>query len=238
MSLASRPTSFTYSWLILAAALACASGPHEPLELKLEPLPLSPGAGLTGQRVIVLPLSVIRNNDPLGWAATIADPKAFLVSLNEQIAHALTTHAPRTVWMLPKDVAKIAARNAQYAPDPYTLDVSQFDPDRWHPTTKLDDPLAGDLRMLTAFTDARLAMIPVEIRFIPLPMPPDPAHQGKPAPPAPVTQQIAVIRIALVDTRFVTVAWTGDVPSNPSATLTPAVTESLVNHLGEALSRP
>jgi hypothetical protein len=222
---------------MLVVVLACASVQHIPPELQLEAPPPAPGSGMGGQRVMVLPLSVIRNNDPLGWAKTITDPRAYLVSLNAQMAHALTTMAPRPIWVMPADIAKIAARSAAYAPDPYTLDVSQFDPGHWHPTTQLNDPLAGDLRMLTAFTDARIALIPVEVRFIPVPTPPPPPD-AKPVPPAPVTEEIAVMRIAVVDTRFVTVGWTADVWSIPSKTLTPEVTESLANHFGETFSRP
>ena len=139
--------------------------------------------------------------------------------------------------MMPTELEKIAAKNPQYTPNPYALDVSQFDPGDRHPTTKLEDPLAGDLRMLTAFTDARLVLIPVEVRFIPVPKPPPVDHDGKPVPPPPVTEEIAVLRVAVVDTRFVIVAWTGDIPSIASKTLTPAVTQSLATRLGEAFSR-
>ena len=59
-------------------------GPSHAAGLVLEPMPSGPAAGMTGQRVMVLPLSVVRNNDPLGWAASITDPREFLVSLECQ----------------------------------------------------------------------------------------------------------------------------------------------------------
>ena len=229
-----------WSW-VLIVSLACATAAPEPPAVQIMPMPVSPGTGLGGQRVMVLPLEVVRNGDPLGWYAHFSDSagREVLIAANNAITHNLTTMAPRTVWLLPADIAKISARSAGYMPDPYTLDVSQFDPGRWHGGSKLDDPLAGDLRNMTSFTDSRLALIPAEVRFVPFPLPtPEPEHEGKPkGPPPPVTQEVAVLRVALVDTRFVVVAWVGDVVSDPATTFGPAVMNSLANHLGQALSK-
>jgi hypothetical protein len=239
MSPASRPVFGNPWWWIFTAALACSSAAPPPPDLQIVPMPASPASGLTGQRVMVLPLETIRNGDPLGWYTNFTDTagRTILVSANTAIAHALTTMAPRTVWLMPDYLEKISARNAQYAPSPYTMDVSQFDPGRHH-SGKLEDPLAEDLRTLTSFTDARVALVPAEVRFVPWPLPTYDKDTGKwVAAAGPVTQEVAVLRVALVDSRFVVVAWLGDVMSDPSTTFTPAVLTSLANHLGEALSR-
>src|SRR6185312_10747767 len=183
---------------------ACAH-PIPPNPADLRPLPTTPGVGLAGTRVMVMPLSTIRGGDDFGWAATITDPRGYLTELNEQIAHALATRAPRTAWIFPAELAREAKRNPGYLSDPYRTDASQFAPDHWRGGQKLDDPLAGDLRTYTSFVDARVALVPVELRFFPRPTPTDHPlspgerqlmradsvhHMGRP-----------VLRVAVVDSR-------------------------------------
>jgi len=203
-------------------------------------MPLKPGAGLGGSRVIVLPLSMIRNGDTFGWAAQITNPREYLVNLNAQIEKGLTERAPRTVWVFPTALVQVASRNPGYLADPYGMDPSQFAPDRWKPGAKLEDPLAGELRNYTSFVDARVALVLVEMRFVPRPVTPghvlpegeramvqaDSAHHmGRP-----------VMRIAIVDTRTTDVMWAADVVGDPAPAFTPAVGTNLVDHLVRALS--
>ena len=195
-------------------------------------MPAAAGTGISGLRVIVLPVSAIRGGDNHGWAASIADPRAFLVDLNSQISRALPARAGRTVWLLPADLEKIADRNAGYAPDAYRLDPTQFSPDRWHAGQKLLDPLASDLRILTAFVDSRVALIPAEVRFFPRPS----SAAASAGTDSASARGWAVLRVALVDTRSMAVFWVGDVVGSPSASLTPAVSADLANHLADALA--
>jgi hypothetical protein len=188
--------------------------------------------GISGIRVMVLPVSAVRGGDAKGWAASIGDPRAFLVDLNAKIAHALPNRAARTIWLLPADLEKIADRNPGYAPDAYRLDPAQFAPDRWRKGQKLLDPLASDLRILTAFADSRVALVPSELRFLPRPAPVV-AGGGTEGATSPGQ---AVLRVALVDTRSMMVFWVGDVVGSPSAVLTPAVSVDLANHLADAVA--
>jgi hypothetical protein len=222
----------------LLAVAACTHAPPEAVDLR--PLPVRPGTGLGGQRVIVLPVSMIRHGDTFGLAEQITNPREYLVDLNAKIERGLTERAPRTVWLFPTALVQVASRNPGYLSDPYGMDPSQFAPDRWRPGVKLEDPLAGQLRNFTSFVDARVALLLVELRFVPRPMP-----RGHALPQGERAMLVAdsanhmaraVMRIAVVDTRTTEVIWTGDVVGDPARALTPAIGTNLVDRLVQALA--
>lgn len=228
--------------LVLLAAAGCAAIGHRatPDAVDLRPLPVRAGTGLGGERIIVLPLSMIRHGDTFGWADSISNPRDYLIDLNARIERALTTHVPRAVWVFPTTLVQVANRNPGYLSDPYGMDASQFSPDHWRRGNKLEDPLAGDLRTYTGFLDARVALVPVELRFFPRPVP-----RGHTIPDGEIAMMHAdsahhmgraVLRIAVVDTRTTDVMWVGDVVSDPAPALTPALVSNLVDRLVQALS--
>ena len=75
---------------------------------------------------------------------------------------------------------------------------------------------------MIALHDSRAVLVPVELRFEK-----DRTGQG-----------IAVLRLVLLDGRISEVRWVGDVRSDPSATLSPAVLSSLATHLGDLIAAP
>jgi hypothetical protein len=228
--------------LVLVAAAGCASLHHPlPDAADLRPMPLRAGTGLGGTRVIVLPLSMLRHGDLFGWSDQITDPRAYLVDLNAQMQRALTQRVPRPVWVFPSTLVQVASHNPGYLSDPYQMDPSQFEPDRWRPGDKLMDPLAEDLRGYTSFVDARVVLIPVELRFLPRPVP-----KGHELPEAERAEmradsarhvERAVLRLAVVDTRTTEVMWVGDIVGDPMPAFSPAVGTNLVEHLVQALAR-
>ena len=227
-----RVISVGLAFIALTSAVApsgCASAHGEAGAAKLRGLPGRLGSGLSGEKIIVLPLQAIRGGDALGWASSITSPRDFLNDANAQIARALPARAPHTTWLLPADLARTAARNPGYSPDPYTIDAAPLMPDRWKPGGELADPLASQLRSMTSFTDARLALVPVEIRFFP--------RASEPGPPGPPMGRM-VLRVAMVDTRRFIVAWSGDLVSDPAPALSPAMVATLADRLADALATP
>jgi hypothetical protein len=214
---------------LAAAGLAGCSHTPPSTPADLRPFPPRAGAGLAGQQVIVLPLESIRGGDALGWAASIASPRDFLIDANAQIARALAQRAPHTKWLLPADLLAIAGRNPGYAPDPYSVDVSQLMSDRWKPRGEVADPLASQLRRMESFTDAQIALVPVELRFFP--------RGPGPLPPGPAGGR-AVLRVALVETRRLVVLWAGDLASDPAPTLSPTLTAGVADRLADAVATP
>jgi|SRR5579863_288309 hypothetical protein len=231
--------------VIGAAVLGCRHDAAPPV-MAIRPMPYHPGGGLTGARVIVLPLETIRGGDLDGCAASITSPRDFLVDANAQISRALVAKAPHTTWLLPADLAKMADKAAGYAPDPYSVDVSQLLPDRWRSRGEVADPLASELRRLNSFTDAPVALIPVEIRFYPrasvVARPGSADEPPAPAPDAGHPRSHAgcrpVLRVAVADTRALVVAWAGDVVGDSAAVVSPASLAALADRLAQAVATP
>ncbi len=226
--------------LIGVAPIACRHDAAAPV-MAIRPMPYHPGGGLTGARVIVLPLETIRGGDLAGCASSITSPRDFLVDANEQFTRALVAKAPHTTWLLPADLAKMADKAAGYAPDPYSVDVSQLLPDRWKSRGEVADPLASALRRMNSFTDAPVALILVEIRFYP--RAPTPARPGAAAPPPPAPGAALagcrpVLRVAVADTRALVIAWAGDVVGDSAATVTPGSIAGLADRLAQAVATP
>jgi len=227
---------------VVTMTLGCQheQGPGAPLQIR--PMPYHAGAGLTGARVIVLPLETLRGGDLAGCAASITDPRAFLLDANAQIARALVARAPHTAWILPADLAHTADRSAGFAPDPYSVDPSQLLPDRWKSHGELADPLASQLRRLNSFTDAQVALIPVELRFYPRPGS-TPAAAASPRSTAPAADPAIagcrpVLRVAIVDTRALVVGWAGDVVGDSTPAVSAAAIAGLADKLAQAVATP
>ena len=113
-------------------------------------------------------------------------------------------------------------RNPTYTVDPYALAAGPLRAPNLTAGGKLTEPLASQIRTMIALHDSRAVLVPVELRFEK-----DRTGQG-----------IAVLRLVLLDGRISEVRWVGDVRSDPSATLSPAVLSSLATHLGDLIAAP
>jgi hypothetical protein len=181
-----------------------------------------PFAALAEQRVIVAPASHINEADPTGWLAQIPRTREYLRTLDDAIATELAARGLKSQWVFPPDLARAAKRNPTYAVDPYSLAAEQLRASNVAPETKLREPLASQVRTMIALHDARVVLLPVELRFEK-----DRTGQG-----------IAILHLALLDGRLSEVRWVGDVRSAPSATLSPDVVSSLAAHLGDLIAAP
>jgi hypothetical protein len=181
-----------------------------------------PFAALAEQRVIVAPAYRISEADPTGWLAQIPRTREYLRTLDDAIGAELAARGLKSQWVFPADLARAAKRNPTYAVDPYALAAEPLRASNVAPETKLREPLASQIRTMIALHDARVVLLPVELRFEK-----DRTGQG-----------IAVLRLALLDGRLSEVRWVGDVRSAPSATLSPDVVSSLAAHLGDLIAAP
>ena len=175
--------------LVLAVAACGGGSPETPPP----PAPV-PLASLAGQRVILLPapsVDLSRDSAPAGTPAI--DRTATLAALDSAIERALTARGRTVTWVTVSQVARTSRRNASMAPDPYALSWESLRrPVRMEGS--LVEPLASQLRSLTALNDARLVLYPVELRLERT------GGTGR-----------ASLRVALIDTRRSQVLWTGDV---------------------------
>jgi hypothetical protein len=181
-----------------------------------------PFAALAEQRVIVAPAYRISETDPTGWLAQIPRTREYLRALDDSIGAELAARGLKSQWVFPADLARAAKRNPTYAVDPYALAAEPLRASNVAPETKLREPLASQIRTMIALHDARVVLLPVELRFEK-----DRTGQG-----------IAVLRLALLDGRLSEVRWVGEVRSEPAATLSPTVLSSLATHLGDLIAAP
>jgi hypothetical protein len=219
-----RYTTILTSLMLLASAFpACAqqrSPAAEPAAALSRPL-----ATMAEQAVIVLPTRYLRASDSLGWAAQVADERAWLAGLDDEIAFALRERGAARRWTLPADLARSARRNAAFAPDPATVAAEPLRPRRGELAKRVPEPLISQLRSLIALRDeVRFALLPVEVRF-------EPAEGG-------AGGGRAVLRLVLVDVRAAEIMWVTDVPSEATASLSPALAASLGARVADLVAAP
>lgn len=205
----------------LGGALACASRGAASAAAASERTAAPPLAMLAGQRIVVVPVQRLREVGTLGWATEAGPPRTFLGRIDDAIAAALAERGLASSWVMPADVVRSARRSPSYATDPYALAVSPLDPSRRAPPrdTPLAEPLASQLRTITALGDARYVLVPVELRFEPTGVEGRVGH--------------AVLHVALVDARASQLRWAGDVAGDTASRFSPALAASVAGRFAD-----
>jgi hypothetical protein len=218
-----RYTTILTTLMLLAFALPACAQQRSPAA---EPAAASrPLAAMAEQAVIVLPARYLRASDSLGWAAQVADERAWLAGLDDEIAFALRERGAARRWTLPADLARSARRNAAFAPDPATVAAEPLRPRRGELAKRVPEPLISQLRSLIALRDeVRFALLPVEVRFEPA----DASAAGG----------RAVLRLVLVDVRAAEIMWVTDVQSEQTDALSPALAASLGARVADLVAAP
>lgn len=201
-----------------AAAASSASRATPRAVARTAPRPLD---RLTAEHILVLPVRYLTFSDSLAWSAQAPSTSAYLSTLDDEIAFALTERGLGHRWTLAPALARSVARNVDFTADPHALEASELRPgaqlDQW----QLREPLASQLRSLVALTDARYVLFPVEARFTPAP------GGGR-----------AMLHVVVVDARRAQVQWAGDVWGTPRATLSPAMAAELASRLADLIAAP
>lgn len=184
--------------------------------------PTRPLAGLVAQRIVVAPLHLVAEGDPLGWAAAIPRQREWMRGLDSAVTIELGARGLAQAWVYPDALVRAHQRNPAYAPDPHRLaaaplvGVAKVDNER-----RLPDPLASQLRTLVAMHDGRFVLLPVQVSF-------EAAEGGG----------RAVMRVALLDARASEVTWLGDVRSDVFPQFNARVAASLATRLADLIAAP
>ena len=212
------------SALLLAALVgAGCAGTGAQAEAPAAQVPLRPLAGLAAQRIIVAPVGALREGDPLGWAAAIPRQRDWMRALDQEIAFALGERGLERAWVFPEALSRSYQRNPSLSPDPSRLAIEPLrSVARLNPDLRVPEPLATQLRTLVAMHDARYVLLPLEVAFEP-----DTGTSGR-----------ARLRLMLVDARSTEIGWLGDVRSDPSPVMTPAVAASLAARMADLIAAP
>ena len=185
------------------------------------PLQSRPLASLAGQHAVLLPTHYLRP-DSIGWAVRVTRPREMLVALDSAIERNLKARGFALGWAFPAALARSAKRNAGYVADPYTLAGEKLRPLARMTDNTVHEPLATQIRNIIAMNDARYAVFPVEMRFVP-------GDSGSARP---------VLRVALIDGRTSTVVWSGDVYGAAGTQPDAAMLDGLASAFADLVGAP
>jgi hypothetical protein len=170
---------------------------------------------LASEALIVLPVQTLRVSVP-EWADKIGDQRAYMSTVDDEIAFAVRDRGLRGQWAFPADLARSARRNPGYAVDPYTIALDPLAPVERDPEKHVGEPLAGQLRAFAGLFNARYALIPVELRLVP------DASGGR-----------ATLHLVVIDTRAARLTWKADVSGDGMKNFTPAVAAGLAGRVAD-----
>jgi hypothetical protein len=178
--------------------------------------PLSP---MASQHVMVLPVQLLRA-DSGAWIDATKWEK-FRRELDDSIGAAIANRGIGKTWKYASDVIRIAKRNPEYVNDPYSMGVQAMRSVNYRINEPIPDLFNNNLRLLIGIADTRYVLLPVEIWF---------ARKGD--------QQIAVLKLALVDGRGGNFVWMGEVGTDPAAVMSPALINTIASRVADLVAAP
>ena len=188
------------AWIACLAA-ACGHKRAAQTTPAIPPATPLPVTGLSGQQVILLPLTLVAAEDSLHWEKPLGDRHTALARADSVMGELLVARAPEISWVLPDEVRRAARRAPGLATDPDHLGTAVL---RVQKLSVVPDPLRGQVRTLAALAGGgggRHVLIPVALiyRF-------PPATVGAPHPVA-RTGGMAELALVLADIRTGRIEW-------------------------------
>ncbi len=180
--------------------------------------PTAPLAQYSSVKVAVVPVQFYKE-DAGGFAGQPS--QAIRAAFDSLLSEQLEEHGLKGMWATPADVQRTAKRNAMYTADPRNLGAYPVRNGVNAKKPVIVDPLASNLRRVVALHDARYLLMPVELR----------AAGGKDG-------GYLAVRLLLVDARLNTVLWQVDLPSERTATYSPALLRQLATRVADLVVAP
>lgn len=176
---------------------------------------------LAAEQMLVLPVQYLTFADSLGWSQNAPPSRAYLNTVDDEIAFALEQRGLKGRWTMVPDLVRSVARNPGYAPDPHSLAAAAIRIGAKGAGFELPEPLASQLRSLIALTDARYVLFPVELKLT------GSGGYGH-----------AILHLVVIDARRSQVDWTGDLAGAAVAKFSPAIAADLASRLGDLIASP
>jgi hypothetical protein len=210
-----NPLKHKYLLVWAALLVACGGKKADQRAMPAPTVPL-PTAGLAGQKVPLLPLTLIAAEDSLHWEVEFADRRGALGRCDSIIGSLLAARAPEVTWVGAGELRRVARRAAGIAADPDQMGTAFL---RATDLVDVPDPLRYQLRTLVGLAGGRYALVPAGLVFRRTAGLPDP--KGLPdgrgqtggtgvspaRPPARPPVATAELSIVLVDARIGRVGW-------------------------------
>jgi hypothetical protein len=105
--------------------------------------------------------------------------------------------------------------------DPYAMGVQAMRSVKYKIGDPIPDLFNNNLRLLIGIADTRYVLLPVEVYF---------ARNG--------AQQIAVMKLAMVDGRGGDFVWMGEVGTDPATSYSPAMINTLASRVADLVAAP
>ena len=211
---------------LLAAMLALGLAACRPAAPPPDASPAQPAraplAALATQAVALTPAQYVRGGDSTGWASRIGPIPGFLRSLDSAIATELVSRGTARTWVTAEALGRSARRNPAFTSDPYALSAESLRHGVRRTNARLGEPLASQMRSLVALTEARHALIPVEVRF-------ESAANG--------VARVS-LRLVLVDARLAEIQWAGDVTMEDALPSAPDIVSTLADRVADLIAIP
>jgi hypothetical protein len=208
--------------LLVPLLAACASGraadPAPRPELAAAPL-APPGAlaSLASEPLIVLPLQAIAGTH--AWRTDAAPERLLIARFDSLFEVELAGRRLGAAWAFPSHLARSARRNPTYLPDPSLMrGAPAILAHLRRPDAPLAEPFASQVRAFAGISNARYAMVPLDLRI-------DSVTAGG---------RLAM-RLAVVDTRAARVTWWGEVQGTAAPDYAPAVLSDLVQRVADLI---
>lgn len=158
----SRITTFVLLGVVLTLGCKGNGGqnpaPEKP-EVPARPLLVTP---LAGQKIAVLPLTMIISDPGMGSESPLIDRATALRWADSSLGLALDTRAPDVSWVLPPELRRISHRAPSLDLDPDKMGQSIMGAPK---INTLPDPLRSYTRSLVALAGGRLILIPAIFSF-------------------------------------------------------------------------
>jgi hypothetical protein len=152
-------------WIAACIATGCGHKPASKASPATQPTTPLPTTGLSGQQVILLPLTLVAAEDSLHWETVLGNRRATLARADSVVGALLEARAPEVTWVLPSEVRRAARRAPGLATDPDQLGTAVL---RVQRLTVVPDPLRGQVRTLAALAGGgggRHVLFPVALIY-------------------------------------------------------------------------
>ncbi|MBI2796248.1 MAG: hypothetical protein HYX65_06020 [Gemmatimonadetes bacterium] len=214
------------AWCLSTTALAaCAPAPapaHAQAPAAAPADTARPLAEFASRPLALVPVQLLGSGDSLGFAAQVNNAGAFLASIDDEIAFALSQRRTARQWQMPPVLARRMRSNGPYGVDVHDMGAGPLRDPKLKGDLPLPDPLASNLRSLVALGgEARYVLIPVEVTFA------GAKGAGR-----------AVLKLVLVDARSARLVWVGVVATDPVARVTPAIPAMLGARVADLVTAP
>ena len=155
--------------MLALLSFSCAAGAQQPEPVSPpapgQPAAAVPTAGLAGQNVALMPITLVAA-DPALQADTIYAPyrdrRTALLWADSLIGEAFVGRAPEVRWVPPAELRKVARRSPGIVSDPDQMGQAML---RSPKMREVPDPLRSSLRNLMAVVGGRMVMVPASLGF-------------------------------------------------------------------------